>query len=100
MIYPYTNETQTRWDRGELRVQLVVPTNSRPIGFCDGTDADEVEIRSQAEEEGAEDFRIERRVLKTGREIWTMFSKVEEDRDGDIEEDRDEADEADRDGVD
>jgi len=76
MIYPYTNETQTRWDRGELQVQLLVPTNTRPIGFCDGTDADEAEIRDRAEEEGAEDFRIERKQLKSGREIWTMHSRV------------------------
>ncbi len=79
MIYPYTNETQTRWDRGELQVQLLVPTNARPIGFCDGTDADEAEIRDRSEAEGAEDFRIERRRLKTGREIWTMHSRIEDD---------------------
>ncbi len=79
MIHPYNNETQTRWDRGELRVQLVVPNNSSPIGFCDGSDADELAIRSQAEEEGAEDFRIERRALKTGREIWTLFSRGSDD---------------------
>ena len=75
MIYPYTNETQTRWDRGELQVQLLAPNNTRPIGFCDGTDADEAEIRDQAEGEGAEDFRIERKQLKSGREIWTMHSR-------------------------
>ncbi len=74
MIYPYTNETQTRWDRGELQVQLLVPTSTRPIGFCDGIDADEAEIRAQAEEEGAEGLRIARKVLKTGREIWTVHS--------------------------
>ena len=75
MIYPYTNDTQTRWDRGELHTQLMVPNNTRPIGFCDGTDADEAQIREQAEEEGAEDLRIERKVLKTGREIWTIHAK-------------------------
>ena len=74
MIYPYDNETQTRWDRGELQVQLMVPNNSRPIGFCDGTEADEAQIRARAEEEGAEDLRIERKVLKTGREIWTVHT--------------------------
>ena len=79
MIYPYTNETQTRWDRGELQVQLLVPTNTRPIGFCDGTDADEAEIRARSEAEGAEDFRIERKRLKTGREIWTMHSRNDDD---------------------
>ena len=79
MIYPYTNETQTRWDRGELQVQLLVPTNTRPIGFCDGTDADEAEIRARSEAEGAEDLRIERKQLKTGREIWTMHSRTDDD---------------------
>tara|TARA_B100001750_G_scaffold142537_1_gene113681 strand:- start:637 stop:888 length:252 start_codon:yes stop_codon:yes gene_type:complete len=79
VIYPYTNETQTRWDRGELQVQLLVPTNTRPIGFCDGTDADEAEIRARSEAEGAEDLRIERKQLKTGREIWTMHTRNDDD---------------------
>jgi len=79
VIYPYTNETQTRRDLGELQVQLLVPTNTRPIGFCDGTDADEAEIRSRSEAEGAEDFRIERKPLETGREIWTMHGRIDDD---------------------
>ena len=72
MIYPYNNETQTRWDRGDLQVQLLQPNNSRPIGFCDGTAADEEEIRSRAEAEAAEDFTVQKKTLKTGREIWTL----------------------------
>jgi len=72
MIYPYNNETQTRWDRGELQVQLNVPDNTRPIGFCDGTEADLAELRSRAEAEGAESFEIRRKALKTGREVWTL----------------------------
>ena len=72
MIYPHSNETQTRWDRGELQVQLVQPNNPRPIGFCDGTDADLAELQSIAEAEGADGFHIERKQLKTGREIWTV----------------------------
>lgn len=72
MIHWYSNETQTRWDRGELRVQLVVPTNSRPMGFCDGTAEDIAELRAIAEAEGAESFEIQRKRLKTGREIWTL----------------------------
>jgi hypothetical protein len=72
MIRPYSNETQTRWDRGELQVQLVQPNNPRPIGFCDGTDADMAELREIAESEGADEFIVHRKVLKTGREIWTV----------------------------
>ena len=72
MIYPHSNETQTRWDRGELQVQLLQPNNPRPLGFCDGTDADIAELREMAESEGADGFNIDRKVLKTGREIWTL----------------------------
>ena len=72
MIYPYNNETQTRWDRGELSVQLSQPNNPRPMGYCDGTDADMSELHSIAAAEGAEDVNIHKKVLKTGREIWTL----------------------------
>jgi len=72
MIYPHSNETQTRWDRGELQVQLVQPNNPRPIGFCDGTDEDLAALRERAESEGADEFQISKKVLKTGREIWTL----------------------------
>ena len=75
MIHPHSNETQTRWDRGELQVQILVPNNSRPVAFCDGTDADLAELRGQAEAEGAGGVRIERKVLKTGREIWTVHAE-------------------------
>ena len=72
MIYPYSNETQTRWDHGELKVQLLQPNNTRPLGFCDGTTADLDELRAIAEAEGAEEFAVNRKVLKSGREIWTL----------------------------
>ena len=72
MIQAYSNETQTRWDRGEFKVQLVQANNPRPIGFCDGTDSDASELREIAESEGAEEFLIEKKMLKTGREIWTL----------------------------
>ena len=75
MIYPHTNETQTRWDRGDFQVRLDVATQSNPIGFCDGTDEDIAELRSRAETEGADGFRIERKTLKTGREIWTVHTE-------------------------
>ncbi|MFT4571811.1 MAG: hypothetical protein ACI8TX_001933 [Hyphomicrobiaceae bacterium] len=72
MIHPYSNATQTRWDRGDFKVQLDVPGNSQPMGFCDGTDDDLSELASIAESEGAENMRIEKKILKTGREIWTL----------------------------
>lgn len=72
MIRPYNNETQTRWDRGELQVQIVQPNIPRPIAFCDGTEADMAELRDIAEAEGADEFIVHRKVLKTGREIWTV----------------------------
>jgi hypothetical protein len=72
MIYPYDNATQTRWDRGDFKVQLNVPTNSRPMGFCDGTPEDIAEILLMAENEGAGNVEIQKKQLKSGREIWTL----------------------------
>ena len=72
MIYPHSNETQTRWDHGDYKVQLSLPNNPRPIGFCDGSAADVSELAERAEAEGAESMRIEKKVLKSGREIWTL----------------------------
>ena len=40
MIHRYDNATQTRWDRGEFKVQLNLPNNPRPMGFCDGSPED------------------------------------------------------------
>ena len=74
MIHPYDNQTQTRWDRGEYKVQLVKQGSTRPLGFCDGTPVDLTALRDLAEAEGAEDVRIDKRVLKSGREIWTLTS--------------------------
>ena len=72
MIHPYDNSTQTRWDRGEFKVQLNQPNNSRPIGFCDGSPEDVTELLSIAEAEGVDDVKIHKKILKTGREIWTL----------------------------
>jgi hypothetical protein len=74
MIHPYNNQTQTLWDRGELKVQLSTHGNPRPMGFCDGTEADLAELRVIAEAEGAEQVSIRKQVLKSGREIWTLSS--------------------------
>jgi hypothetical protein len=72
MIHKHSNETQSQWDKGEFQVQLVVAGNPRPIGFCDGTPEDLEELGAMAEAEGAEDVRIDKKVLKSGREIWTL----------------------------
>ncbi len=72
MIYPHSNESETQWIRGNYKVQLNSPDNTRPIGYCDGTDADLAELRGIAEDEGADGMRIEKKFLKTGREIWTL----------------------------
>ena len=72
MIHRHDNATQTRWDRGEFKVQLTVPNSSRPIGFCDGSPEDVAELLAIAEAEGACDVEIHKKILKTGREIWTL----------------------------
>jgi hypothetical protein len=72
MIHPYSNETQTRWDRGEFKVQLSPVGNPRPMGFCDGSEADLAELQEIAESEGADGMEIEKKPLKSGREIWIL----------------------------
>ncbi|HEX2676300.1 MAG TPA: hypothetical protein VHM19_06660 [Polyangiales bacterium] len=72
MIHPYDNASQTRWDRGDFKVQLMQPGSDRPMGFCDGSEADLAELQAIAEAEGAETMAIKKRVLKSGREIWTL----------------------------
>ena len=73
MIHSYSNETQTRWDRGEFTVQLNQPNSTRPMGYCDGSEADVSELREMAESEGTEEMRIEKKTLKSGREVWTLY---------------------------
>ena len=70
-IEPHNNETQTRWDHGEFNAMVMSPNMTAPIGYCDGTDADEADILATAEMEGAE-VAIDKKRLKTGREIWTV----------------------------
>jgi hypothetical protein len=72
MIYPHNNANQTRWNRGEFKVQLNLPNNTRPMGFCDGSAEDVAELQALAESEGADEMRIDKKILKTGREIWTL----------------------------
>jgi hypothetical protein len=75
MIHLYDNASQTRWDRGEFKVQLNVPNNPRPLGFCDGSPEDVAEIMSMAEAEGVDDVRFDKKVLKSGREVWTLVGR-------------------------
>lgn len=70
-IEQYSNETQTQWDRGGFQVMIMSEASDRPIGFCDGSDADEAEIQELAEGEGAE-IAIDKKLLKTGRQVWTV----------------------------
>lgn len=79
MIYLYDAESLTRWNRGELKVQLNLPTRSRPMGYCDGTEEDEAELRAMAESEEVDDLPIHKKILKTGREIWTLGRPPAED---------------------
>ncbi len=72
MIYPYDNQSQTRWDRGDFNVQLSLVNVDRPMGFCDGSEADMAELRAIAENEGADEMHIDKKLLKSGREIWTL----------------------------
>lgn len=72
MVHPYSLEMLARWNKGELKVQINVPGSDRPIAYCDGTEEDEAALRAIAEDEGTELPTIHRRVLKTGREIWTI----------------------------
>jgi hypothetical protein len=74
MIRKYSNETQTLWNRGHLKVQLMVPSSDLPIGFCDGSADDITELEGIAEAEGAEGITIHRKHLKQDREIWTLGS--------------------------
>lgn len=83
MIHPYDNKTQTSWDRGQLKVQLIKANTTRPMGFCDGTDEDLAALRDLAESEGADEVFIDKQILKSGREIWTLRGSSEAATDSD-----------------
>lgn len=75
-IIPHSNESQTKWDHGEFQVMVKSPTVSQPIGFCDGGKVAEDAIHQMAMREGAE-VKIDKKVLKTGREIWTVHPRTQ-----------------------
>jgi hypothetical protein len=70
------NETKTKWEHGEFQVMIQSAASTQPIGFCDGGRADEEEILEQAMQEGAE-VVIDKKKLKTGREVWTVRTVAE-----------------------
>jgi hypothetical protein len=72
LIHHYNHDHLRRWNRGEHQVRIEIPGRNLPMGYCDGTDDDEAELRAIAEEEGLDDLPIHKRVLKTGRAIWTV----------------------------
>lgn len=72
MIHRYSDANLVRWNRGEFKVQLDLPGQKRPMGYCDGTPEDEAELMSMSEEEGETGLEIKKRILRTGREIWTL----------------------------
>ncbi len=74
-IYPHSNETETRWGKGDFGAMIKSPTSDRPIAYCDGTTEDENTLIETAESEGLDAVRIERKPLKTGREIWTVVGE-------------------------
>lgn len=83
MIHLYNDANLSKWNSGEFKVQLLLPNRTRPMGYCDGTDDDERELLSMAEEEGESELEVAKKYLWTGREIWTITSpgntEVQED---------------------
>jgi hypothetical protein len=72
MIYPHSNATQTRGEHGNFKVQRNLLGNPRPMVPHDGSTADVSELQFIAEAEGSGSIRIEKRLLETRREIWTL----------------------------
>ncbi len=86
MIHKYDAASLSKWNHDELKVMLLLPGQTRPMGYCDGTDEDEQALRDMAEAEGVEDLKIHKRLLKTGREHWTLGEeRVEEEWVQDVE---------------
>lgn len=71
-IYEHNSENETLWGKGKHQAMIKTPNVDRPFGYCDGTDEDEQSLVAMAESEGLERVHIDRRRLKTGREIWTV----------------------------
>lgn len=81
MITMYSDDAMRKWNRGEFKVQLDVPNRQRPLGYCDGTADDEAELLAMSEGEGEHALEVHKRILKTGREIWTLKTPANQDDD-------------------
>ena len=71
-IYEQNNASDTKWGKGLYQVMIKSPTSDKPFGYCDGTPEDEQALITMAESEGVSQVVIQRKHLKTGREIWTV----------------------------
>lgn len=72
MIHKYSHDHMRKWNKGEYQVRIDTPNSNRPMGYCDGTAEDEAELHRIAESEGVEQLPIQKRILKTGRQIWLV----------------------------
>ena len=81
MIHKYSDDALRKWNRGEFKVQLDIPNRPRPLGYCDGLPEDEAELLSMSEGEGEHNLEVQKRILKTGREIWTLRTSSNEPED-------------------
>ena len=77
MITWYSHAAERQWNDFGFKVELRAWNQPRPIGYCDGTESDEAELRGIAESEGLDELRIDRQMLKMGRERWTITGHVE-----------------------
>lgn len=75
-IHSHSNETETKWSKGGFQVMIMSPTSDKPIGYSEGTPEDEADLISQAEQEGLADVVIQKKSMKSGREIWTITGQA------------------------
>ena len=71
-IHEYSTAYENLWNKGQFNAMIKASGSERPFGYCDGTDEDADVLIAMAEGEGLEKVRIERKELKTGRQIWTI----------------------------
>ena len=77
MITWYSHTSERQWNDGGFKVELRSWNRPRPIGYCDGSEADEAELAGIGEEEGVEELRIEKKMLKNDRERWTIVGDAD-----------------------
>ena len=76
-IYPQNNENDTKWGKGGFGAMIRSMHSDKALAYCDGSSADEQTLLMQAEQEGMGGAQIQRKHLKTGREIWTVVGPGE-----------------------